>query len=68
MIKFVKVTDAITGNDMLIKTDLIATVEKSIKTANNCSVSVSKITFIDCRPEEYATQDLKYFENFLCNC
>ena len=66
MSKFIKVTDAITGNHMLIKTDIIATVEKSIKTSQGVSKAVSKITFVDNRPEEYAEESLKYFEAFLC--
>ena len=66
MSNFIKVTDAITGNHMLIKSDIIATVEKSIKTSQGISKAVSKITFVNNRPDEYAEESLKYFEAFLC--
>ena len=66
MTNFIKVTDAITGNRMLIKADIIATVEMSSKTSGGISRAVSRITFVNSRPDEYAEESLKYFEAFLC--
>ena len=66
MIKFIKVTDAITRNKMLINTNLIATVEKTIKSTNESCTAVSKVTFKDSRPDEFAEESVDYFAKFLC--
>lgn len=67
MIKFIKVTDAITRNSMLINTELIATVEKTIKSTDGTSVAVSRITFKDNRPDEFVQESINCLANFLCN-
>ena len=65
MIKFIKVTDAITGNRMLINTDIIATVEKTIKSTNESCTAVSRVTFKDNRADEFAEESVDYFAKFL---
>ena len=67
MIKFIKVTDAINNKKMLIRTDMITTVEESTHSTFGKDCVVCKITFNDNRPEEYVTQKFSYFEDFLCN-
>lgn len=64
MIKFIKVTDAITDTSMLVQTESIFKVEED--TTTNLK-KVRKISFADDRPCEYVTEPLSYFENFLCN-
>lgn len=65
MIKFLKVTNAFNNKPMLIKLDMIATVEEDSKTRGFTEVPIRKITFVDNRPEEYATEELSYFEKFM---
>ena len=68
MVKFLKITSAINNKSMLIKTDLIASVEESFMQHKDTETPIRKITFVnDCLVEEYAVESLLYFENFLCN-
>ena len=67
MSNFIQVTDAITGNQMIIKKDIIATIERSLKTCDGKSCTVSKITFTIDRLDEYVTESIHYFKNVLCN-
>lgn len=68
MIKFLKITSAINNKSLLIKTDLIASVEESFILCANTETTIRKITFVDdCLTEEYALEPLLYFENALCN-
>lgn len=64
MIKFIKVTDAITDTSMLVQTESIFKVEED--TTTNLK-KIRKISFVDGSPCEYVTEPLSYFENFLCN-
>lgn len=66
MIQFIKVTDAVTRNKMLINTHLIATVEKIIKSTDGSCTEVSRVTFKDNRPDEFAEESVEYFAKFLC--
>ena len=67
MIKFIQVTDAFTGNQMIIKTDIIATIDRSLKKSGEETCAVSRITFTIDRPDEYVTETIHYFKDILCN-
>ena len=67
MSNFIQVTDAITGNQMIIKKDIISTIEQSLKTYAGGSVTISRITFTVDRPDEYVTESIDYFKGVLCN-
>lgn len=67
MLKFIKVVDAVTGNDMLLNTAIIATVEESFMSSSSGTSRVRKISFTDNRPDVFIKNYLENIANYLCN-
>ena len=67
MIQFIKLTDALTNQKILIKTSLIATVEECYGQCGTNSTSVRRLTFVDNRMDQYVTESMAQIADYLCN-
>lgn len=67
MMQFIKLTDALTNKQILIKTSLIATVEECYRQCASNSTSVRRLTFVDNRIDQYVTESMAQIADYLCN-